>query len=112
MVGIRAPVYVEREVGPPSRRVAKLQIVTIDMLFQRHPIDLPGMLDPPEVGRPAVQTQPKKSRKRVEGQGEFLFPISGDLSPSTHTVEKRTNRSIREVDIEVMRPVRGGKSKP
>src|SRR6185295_15379152 len=38
----------EGDVGPTSRRVQKLQIVTIAQLFERHPIDLPGMIDPPE----------------------------------------------------------------
>jgi hypothetical protein len=99
------------EVGPPSRRAFRLQIVTVDMLFRPHPVELPGIIDPPEVGPQAAPIQPKKSRKRIEGQGEFLFPITGSQSQDVPAPGKRANRSIREVDIEVTRPTRTGKSK-
>ena len=32
----------EGDVGPSSHRVPKLQIVTVERLFDRHPIDLPA----------------------------------------------------------------------
>lgn len=90
----------EGEVGPPSRRVQKLQIVTVDQLFERHPIDLPGMIDPPEAvpTTPAFQ-KPRKGKRHIEGQTELLFPISGDVE----TPKRKGNRSIRTVDIEVTR---------
>ena len=51
------------EIGPPSRRASKLQIVTVDMLFQPHPIEIPGMIDAPEIGRQPSPPAPKKSRR-------------------------------------------------
>jgi len=89
------------EVGPSSKRVQKLQIVTIADLFKSHPIDLPGMIDPPEAaGISQVAFQPKRGRKRIEGQTEMLLPIEGEQAP----VKRKNNRSIRVVDIEVTRP--------
>ncbi|MBZ9775195.1 DNA methyltransferase [Mesorhizobium sp. CO1-1-8] len=91
----------ERDVGPPSRRVAKLQILTVDMLFQANPVDLPGMIDTPEAGRQPALTPPKRSRKRVEGQTEMLFPIEG--SQPVIAEKRKGNRPIRPVEIEVTR---------
>ncbi|MER9450116.1 restriction endonuclease [Mesorhizobium sp. M0254] len=87
-------------VGPASRRVAKIQIVTVDGLFAAHPVDFPGMIDLPEVGRP-VAIPPKKGRKRVEAQTEMLFPIEGSQPAAPE--KRKGNRSIRPVDIEVTR---------
>jgi DNA modification methylase len=90
----------EGEVGPSTHKVQRLQIITVDQLFERHPVDLPGMIDPPEAVRttPAFQ-QPKRGRKKIEGQTEMLLPIKGD-----QTATKRVpSRSIRIVDIEVTR---------
>lgn len=101
----------EKEVGPPSRRVQRLQIVTVDKLFDRHPIDLPGVLDVPEFVRPASSTQPKKSKKRIEGQGEFLFPLGGTLSHGAFAEKGNRNRPIKPVEIEVLRPMRVRKQK-
>jgi DNA modification methylase len=96
----------EGDVGPQSRRVQKLQIITVDQLFDRHPIDLPGMIDPPEAipNSPAF-VQPKRSRKRIEGQTEMLFAL--DRTQTSYESEKPTHkrsRQIRPVDIEVVRP--------
>lgn len=90
----------EGDVGPPSRRVNKLQIVTIDRLFQRHPVDLPGMIDFPEaVSISPAFRQPKRGRKKIEGQTEMLLSIEGE----DKTPKRRGNRPIRLVDIEVTR---------
>jgi DNA modification methylase len=91
----------EGRIGPPSRRVNKLQIVTVDEMFARNPIDIPGIIDPPEIVRlkPAVPT-PKKRRKAIEGQAEMIFPID---NPKVPKAEKMGKRQIRPVDIEVVR---------
>lgn len=94
----------EGEIGPPSRRVEKLQILTVDSLFERNPIDLPGMLDPPEAVPSAPAFQPKRVRKKIEGQGELLFPISGNQL--SEDPPRKQNRSIRAVEVEVTRPDR------
>jgi DNA modification methylase len=89
------------EVGPPSRRVSKLQIVPIERLFGPQPVALPGMLDLPEVGRAPTPRQPKKGRKRIEGQTEMLFPIplaSGFAEQPQQPLTRRT----RTVNIEVV----------
>ncbi len=100
----------EGDVGPSSHRVPKLQIVTVDMLFEPHPIALPGMLDPPEVGRsPIIPRQPKRTRRRIEGQAELLLPIEG--AQEAPRPKWRGNRSIRPVDIEVTRPDTGRKAR-
>lgn len=92
------------DVGPPSKRVQKIQIVTLDMLFGRLPVDFPGMVDPPEVGRSGpADRQPKRSKKYVEGQGELLFPIKGSGQKEETKLPKR---SIRSFDIEVIRPTK------
>lgn len=65
------------EVGPPRRRTQKIQLVTVDMLFTGHAVDLPGTVDPPEIGRSKQAGQPKRSKKHIEGQGELLLPIAG-----------------------------------
>jgi len=98
------------DVGPPSRRVSKLQIVTVEMLFQPNPVDLPGMIDPPEVGRSPMLEPPKRGRKRIEGQAEMLFAMEGDQA--SYKGEKRKgNRSIRAVEVEVTRPDHSRKAK-
>jgi site-specific DNA-methyltransferase (adenine-specific) len=99
----------EKEVGPASRRVQKLQIVTIDQLFQRHPIDLPGMIDPPEAVPSSPAFEPKRGRKRVEGQTEMLLPIPGE--DKSERPKRKGNRPIRVVDIEVTRPEHSRKAK-
>lgn len=94
----------EGEVGPPSRRVPRLQIVTVDQLFSRHAIDLPGTLDPPEIMRLSTTIEkPKKTRKRIEGQTEMLFAME-NAQASYKVPKPRPNRSTRAVDIEVTRP--------
>ena len=92
------------EIGPLSRKVSKLQIVTVEMLFQRQPIELPGMIDPPEIGRQSTPVQAPKRRKRIEGQGELLLPIDSGFRETADHSKERPNRSIRAVDIEVTRP--------
>ena len=99
------------EVGPPSRRAAKIQIITVDMLFDTHPVELPGMIDAPEIVRQSPPLAPRKKKKALEGQGELLLPITGD-SPVLAVREEHPNRKIRELDIKVTRPLRGGRSKP
>ena len=93
----------EGEVGPRSKRVQKLQIVTINQLFQKNPVDLPGMIDPPEAVPSSPAFQPKRGRKRIEGQAEMLFPIEGATAVSA-APKRKPNRQIRSVDIEVVRP--------
>lgn len=82
----------EGEVGPPSKRVQKIQIVTIDQLFQAYPVHLPGMLDPPAAVSPSVAPT-KRGRKRVEGQTEMLFPIEGKQKEDV--AKRKGNRAIR-----------------
>ncbi len=98
------------EVGPPSRRAAKIQIITVEMLFHPRPVDLPGMIDVPEIVRPTPPAAPRRSRKNIEGQGELLLPIPGD-TPRLSVREERPNRKIRDFDIEVTRPLRGKRPK-
>jgi DNA modification methylase len=94
----------EGDVGPVSRRVSKLQIVTVKMLFQAQPIEFPGTVDPPEIGRPSIPfPRPPSSRRRqlMEGQAELLLPL-----PDGKGAEKPRlrGRAIRDVQIEVTRP--------
>lgn len=92
----------EGEVGPASHRVPKLQIVTVEMLFQPPAILLPGMLDPPEVGRaPVVARQPRRRTRTIEGQTELLLPLPG--AQESARPKWRGSRSIRSTDIEVTR---------
>ncbi|MER8751199.1 DNA methyltransferase [Mesorhizobium sp. M1050] len=88
----------EGEVGPSSKRVSKIQIVTVEQLFQYSPVHLPGMLDPPEAMAPPPSPA-KRGRKRIEGQTEMLFPIDG----ASEEPKRKGNRPIRAVDIEVTR---------
>lgn len=88
----------EGEVGPSSKRVSKIQIVTVEQLFQASPVHLPGMLDPPEAIAPPPPPA-KRGRKRIEGQTEMLFPIDG----ASEEPKRKGNRPIRAVDIEVTR---------
>jgi site-specific DNA-methyltransferase (adenine-specific) len=90
------------EVGPKSRRVPKLQIITIDDLFSRSPVDIPGMVDPPEVVASSPAFSPRKRRKQIDGQTEMLFPLGGDPVVS-ESPKRRTGRQIRPVEIEVVR---------
>jgi hypothetical protein len=101
------------EVGPPSRRVPKLQIVTVDQIFSRNPIELPGTLDPPEISRFAPPPGPaKKRRKQIPGQTEMIFAMQEspqadyDADTKSGRTEKagKRGRQIRPVDIEVIRP--------
>lgn len=88
----------EGEVGPASRKVPKIQIITIEELFQTYPVHLPGMLDPPEAVSPPPPTS-KRGRKRIEGQTEMLFPIDG----VAEAPKRKGNRPIPSVEIEVTR---------
>jgi site-specific DNA-methyltransferase (adenine-specific) len=94
----------EGDVGPSSRRVPKIQIVTVNDIFTSHPIELPGMLDPPEIVR---GTQPpmirRKRKQKIEGQTEMIFALDNPRVPNFPEMKKK-NRQIREVDIEVIRP--------
>lgn len=100
----------EGEVGPRARRVPKLQIITVDMLFRPDAVQLPGMVDPPEaIPSTMMSAKPKRSRKGNKAQGELLLPIGGDQN--TGALPRRSGiRAIRTVDIEV-RPVVSGKRK-
>jgi hypothetical protein len=89
---------------PSSKRVPKLQIVTVDRLFTAHPIDLPGLLDPPEIGRAISQPSQKRARKKIEGQTEMLFALENPQAAYEAEKPRRHNRQIRDVVIEVMRP--------
>ncbi len=83
----------EGDVGPASKRVPKLQIVTVEQIFARHPIELPGTLDPPEISRLVPQTPNiKKRRKAIEGQTEMIFPLDNPRPPTKP--EKRGKRQF------------------
>lgn len=93
----------EGEIGPPSRRVSKLQIVTVDKLFTRQPIELPGMVDLPEVGRTAITAVPIRRRSKAEGQMEMLFALDNpQASYRADRVAKQ--RQTRLLEIEVTKP--------
>lgn len=94
-------------VGPESKRVPRLQIVTVEQLFREQPIKLPGTLDPPEVGRMSPPKVQKRGRKRIEGQSEMLFDLERKQRISEAPETSRPNRSIRKIDVEVMRPATG-----
>lgn len=96
----------ERETGPTNKRVPKIQIVTIEQLFDPVPVLLPGMVDPPEV-LSGPTSLAKRGRKRIEGQTEMLFPIAG----AAEAPKRKGNRSIRSVDIEVTRSAYTRKAK-
>ncbi|MFC3205173.1 DNA methyltransferase [Aquamicrobium soli] len=98
----------EGEVGPASRRVQRIQIVTIDQLFQPYPVHLPGMIDPLEA-IPGPGPSSKRGRKRVEGQTEMLFPIGG--AHHAENTKRKGNRPIRAVNIEVTRSEYNRKAK-
>jgi DNA modification methylase len=96
------------EVGPRSRRVQKVQIITVEQMFSATPVELPGMVDLPEAGRAAHPTTRKRSRKKVEGQFEMLLPIVGAAQEDaklTKEKTKRGSRAIRSVDLDVIRPI-------
>lgn len=92
----------EGEFGPPTKRVPKIQIVTVEELFRPVPVHLPGMLDPPEAISMPAPGPGKRGRKRIEGQTEMLFPIEGKQRAEDKGKVKG-NRSIRPVAIEVTR---------
>jgi DNA modification methylase len=96
----------EGEVGPTSRRVPKLQIVTVDQIFNKHPIEIPGTLDPPEISRlaPPIPGQKKRTRKIIEGQTEMLLALENPQAPYEANKPSKRGRQIRPVDIEVIRP--------
>ncbi len=98
------------EVGPASRRVSKIQIITVDEMFGSRPIELPGMIDMPEIGRVAPPALQKRSRKRIDGQTEMLFAMENEQTPYEPS-KPRLNRAIRPVNIEVTRAVRPRKAK-
>jgi DNA modification methylase len=101
----------EGEIGPPSRRVSKLQIVTAGQLFSPHPIELPGTLDPPEIVRlAAASSRSKKMLKRVQGQTEMLFAMEAKQERYEAT-KRKPNRSIRPVEIQVVRAQKPSKQK-
>jgi hypothetical protein len=57
------------------------------------------MIDPPEVVSSSPAFQPKRGRKKMEGQTEMLLAVEGDETAP----KRKTNRSIRAVEIEVTR---------
>lgn len=89
------------DVGTPSRRVPRLQIVPIANIFGPHPVEFPGLIDPPELGRTPVARQPKKSKKRIDGQMEMLLPLPATVGFSDQAQEPLT-RSIRKHDVDVV----------
>lgn len=94
----------EGDVGPSFRRVPKLQIVTVDMLFTDHPIDLPGMLDPPEIGRVTAPKVSKRARTTIKGQTEMLFALENSQAAYAAGKVSKRSRQIRDNKVEVMRP--------
>jgi hypothetical protein len=92
------------EVGPPSRRVPKLQVVTVEKIFNKHPIEIPGTIDPPEITRPAPPIPGAKKRKVIEGQTEMLLALDNPQTPYEEEKPRKRGRQIRPVDIEVIRP--------
>ncbi|HEV7600646.1 MAG TPA: DNA methyltransferase [Bradyrhizobium sp.] len=99
---MRNEAFSEGDVGPSSRKVQKIQIITVDELFTRHPVDLPGMIDPPEIvsSSPAFQ-QTKRGRKVAAGQTEMLFALDNTKEGTAKPIKR--NRQIRPVEIEVTR---------
>jgi DNA modification methylase len=98
----------EGEIGPSSRRVQRLQIVTVDKIFTDHPINLPGIVDQPEIGRAISVVNSRKGRQKIEGQTEMLFAL--DNPQASYKAEKpRRNRQIHAVEIEVTRPASLGR---
>lgn len=94
----------EGEVGPASRRVPKLQVVTVEQLFSKHPIEIPGTIDPPEITRLAPSIPGSKKRKVIEGQTEMLLALDNPQAPFEAEKPRKRGRQIRLVDIEVVRP--------
>jgi hypothetical protein len=97
------------EVGPRSRTVRRLQIVTVDQLFDRHPIDLPGTIDLPEITRLKQVEKKVKPRRITQGQTEMIFPINTDKIDAPAPMKE--SRRIRSVEIEVVRPSPGKRAK-
>lgn len=99
---MRNEAFSEGDVGPSSRKVQKIQIITVDELFTRHPVDLPGMIDPPEIvsSSPAFQ-QTKRGRKVAAGQTEMLFALDNPKEGTAKPIKR--SRQIRPVEIEVTR---------
>jgi DNA modification methylase len=98
----------EGDVGPASRRVPKLQVVTVEQIFNKHNIEIPGTLDPPEIARlaPATSGPKRRSRKVIEGQTEMLLALENPQAPFEADKPSKRGRQIRPVDIEVIRPDR------
>jgi hypothetical protein len=67
------------------------------------------MIDPPEAVPSSPAFEPKRGRKRVEGQTEMLLPIPGE--DKSERPKRKGNRPIRVVDIEVTRPEHSRKAK-
>jgi len=99
------------EIGPKSRRVPRIQIVTVDMLFETGSIELPGVIDLPEIGRQPKALRTKKSPRRIEGQTEMLFAMETPQTKFDSGKKSKVNRSIRPVEIEVTRPNNSRKQK-
>lgn len=94
------------EVGPVGRRVAKIQIITVDMLFGPDPFRAPGLVDPPSLVPPS-QARPKgRPRKSDPSQTEMLLSLSGDGDGSSgdglDAARRRTSRAIGAVNVEVV----------
>jgi hypothetical protein len=70
------------------------------------------MLDPPDLVRTPLRIPPKRSKKYIEGQGELLLPILGEAAGAAYVAKAKPSRTIRKVDIEVMRPTRPTRSRP
>jgi len=98
------------DVGPANRRVPKIQIVTVDMLFLPNAFDVPGQVDPPDiVAGPVAGRTKHPRRKRIEGQTEMLLPIPGEKGNASEP-PRRKSRAIRVDDTEVIPSTRLGGS--
>ena len=60
------------------------------------------MIDPPEVVPSTPAFEPKRPRKKIEGQTELLLPLPGEQKEAARP--RKANRPIRTVDVEVTRP--------
>jgi len=98
------------DVGPPSRRVQRIQIVPIEAIFGPMPVSFPGLVDPPEIGRAAVARPPTRGRKRIEGQTEMLLPLP---SPPGFAEEAQQplSRGTRHLDLDVVPAERAKRSR-
>lgn len=93
------------EVGPSGRRVAKIQIVTVDKIFEADAFRVPGLVDPPALvpsGQPRAKA---RARKATPGQSEMLLPLPGDASMGVEdraSEARKPSRSIGSLSVEVV----------